>query len=118
MTIPLADLGLGPGLTDPMNRGEEEILRGGGPAARRRPQRREHVEDAGALRRQPERARQAERPQRSRERDGRGAVLDQRRQPRGVPEVGLMHDPRLAGDARTVDDVVIALLALLLGDEG
>jgi hypothetical protein len=69
-------------------------------------------------RRQPERAGQAEVDRGGLQRQRRGALLDQGGDLLGGAEIGLMNDARLAVDARAFDDIVLALVGLLLGDKG
>jgi hypothetical protein len=51
------------------------------------------------------------------QRKGGGAVFDERGHLFGASEIRLMDDARLTVDARALDDVVVELLAFLLGDE-
>src|SRR5665647_2148938 len=92
-------------------------MRRRGTGARGWPQRLEQLKDAGALGRQPERAGQAELHGGCLQRKRGGAFLDERGHLFGATEISLVNDARLAVNASALHDVVVELVAFLLGDE-
>ena len=113
-----ATFGLGAGLADAVNGGQQQIVGSGGAGAGLGPERLQQGEHAGVLRRQPEGARKAEVDRGGRKRERGGAVLDQGGDALGGAEVGLVDDAGLAVDAGAFDDVVVEGVGFLLGDEG
>jgi hypothetical protein len=67
---------------------------------------------------EPESAGQSKVARSGGERDRGGAVFDEGGDLLGGTEISLVDDPGLAVNAGAFDDVVVELLALLLGDEG
>ena len=70
------------------------------------------------LRGEPESAGQSKVARSGGQRDRGGAVFDEGGDLLGSTEIGLVDDAGLAIDAGAFDDVVVELLAFLLGDEG
>src|SRR5271157_1981443 len=92
-------------------------MRRRGAGARGGPQRLKQLKNASALGCQPEGAGQAELQSGGLQRERRGAVLDERGHLFGATEISLVNNARLAVDACALDDVVVEMLAFLLGDE-
>lgn len=115
--IPVGNLGFGPGRADAVNGGEQQIVGGGGTGAGLGPKGGQQVEYAGTPGGDPERAGQAEVERGGRERDGRGAILDQSGDVLGGAEISLVDDPGFAVDACAFNDVVVELVGFLLDDE-
>ena len=109
---------LGPGWQTRWMSGQQQIVGRGRSRAGLGPEGLQRGENAGTLGGRPKSARQAEIQRGGREGDGSGAVLDQGGNAFSGAEIGLMDDARLAVDAGAFDDVVVELVAFLLGDEG
>ena len=92
-------------------------MRRRGAGARGGPQRLEQLKNAGALGCQPEGAGQAKVQSGGLQRKGSGTVFDERGHLFGATEISLVNNARLAVDASALDDVVVELVAFLLGDE-
>ena len=112
--IPVGNLGLRAGLTDAVNRGEQEVMSGGWTGARCGPNGLQNGECAGVLGGQPESAGQPELDGGSGDGDGCGAVLDESGDAFRGAEIGLLDDPGLAVDAGALDDIVVELVGLFL----
>src|SRR5580765_8450636 len=115
--IPIGNLGLGPGLTDAMDSRQQQVVGRRRAGSRRGPKGFQYSKDSGLLCREPKRAGQAEVARGGGKRNWRSAVLDQSSDFIGGAEIRLVDDARLAIDAGAFDDVVVELVALLLGDE-
>jgi hypothetical protein len=100
-----------------MNGGQEQVMGGGGPGARLRPELLEQFEDTGLLSGQPEGTGQAEIAHSGSQRYGSRAIANQGGDLFGGAEIALMDDAGVAVDAGTLDHVVVQLVALLLCDE-
>jgi hypothetical protein len=66
---------------------------------------------------EPKRAGQAELQSGGLQGERRGAVFDKRGHLFGAAEISLMNDAGVAVYARAVDDVIVEVVAFLLGDE-
>src|ERR1039457_4532653 len=115
--IPISDFGFRSGLADTVEGGQQQIMRRRGAGARGGPQRLEQLKNAGALGCQPEGAGQAEVQSGGFQRKGSGSVSDERGHLFGATEISLANIARLAVDACAFDDVVVEMIAFLLGDE-
>ena len=96
---------------------QQEVVSGRGSGTWRGPEGVEQVPDAGLLSGGPEGGGQAKLAGGGGQGDGGGAIANHLGEFLGGTEVGLMNDAGLAVDAGTFDDVVVELVALLLGDE-
>jgi hypothetical protein len=67
---------------------------------------------------EPKRSRQAHIDSRGFQRHRSGTVPDQRCDFFGGAEIGLVDDTGLAVNASALDDIIVELVGLLLGDEG
>src|ERR1017187_1152540 len=107
----------GPGWQTRWMAAKQQIMRRRGAGARGGPQRLEQLKNAGALGGQPEGAGQAEVQSGGFQRKGSGSVSDERGHLFGATELSLVNNARLAVDACAFDDVVVEMIAFLLGDE-
>src|SRR5262249_9718394 len=117
MVIPVGDLGFRTRLTDAVNSGQEQIMRGRGSGAGLWPELLQQGEETGLLSRQPQSAGQAEGAQGGGKRHWGWACPNQSSLLVSGAKVAMMDDARFAGAASAFDDVVVDLFAILLRDE-
>ncbi len=115
--IPISHLSLGPRLTDAVDGCQQKVASRRRAGARCRPERLQHAQQTGLFGGEPESAGQSKVARRGGQRDRGGAVLDQGSDLLGSTEICLVDDAGLAINAGAFDDVVVELLAFLLGDE-
>src|SRR5438094_7345830 len=115
--VPIGHLGLGPWLTDAVDGCQQKVTSRRRAGSRCGPKRFQHAQQTGLLGGEPESAGQSKVARRGGQRDRGSTVLDKGGNLVGSAEIRLVDDAGLALDASAFDDVVIELLALLLGDE-
>src|SRR5271157_693057 len=115
--IPIGHFRFGAGLTDAVDRRQQQIMSGRGSGAGPGPEGLQQIPDAGLLRCCPEGHGKAKLARRRGQRDGGGAIAHHLGQLLGGAEVSLMNNAGLALDAGAFDHVVIELVAFLLGHE-
>ncbi len=116
--IPVGDLGLGAGVADAVDRGQQQVVGGGRSGARLGPEGFQKGKHTGLLSGQPEGAREAEIDGGCGQRNRGSAILDECGDALGGTEIRLVDDAGLTVDARAFDNVVVELVGFLLGDEG
>jgi hypothetical protein len=104
-------------LTDAVDGCQQKITGWRRAGSRCRPEALQYAKETGLLGGEPERAGQTKVARSGGERDRGSAVFDEVGNLLGGTEISLVDDPGLAVDAGAFDDVVVELLALLLGDE-
>ena len=116
--IPVGDGGFGPGGTNAVDRGEQQVVGRGGSGAGLGPELEQGLKGPAAAGGLPEGAGQAKCEGGGLERDGGGFVLDEFFEALGGAEIGLLDHAGVAIDAASGDGIVVGLVALLFADEG
>ena len=116
--LPVGPLGFRTRLTDAMDRGRQQQMRGRRTRAGLRPKRLEEFEDPGLLSGEPQRTGQTDIDSCGLQWDGRRTVFNQCSDLLGGAEIGLVNNAGFAVNASALDDIVVEFVCLLLGDEG